>query len=756
MSGRSAARLRSDRRSKARSEPLRAATGATIASKLRVPAERTGTVSRTALVNRLRATGSFPYLTLVAPAGYGKTTLLSQWARRDDRPFAWVSVDGHDNDATVFLAHVAAAVGAAVEPAAAGLDTLPGLAAALAACPEPLVVVLDDADLLRSKGSLEVVTVIADNLPRRSLVALAGRTAPRLPLARLRSSGRLLELGADELALGAREAGRLLEQAGVGLPSSEVEKLAARTEGWPVGLYLTALSLREAESRGPRRRAGSELFGGEARHIADYLREQCLAQLVPEKLAFLRRTSVLERMSGPLCDVVLGRSGSALELQAIERANLFVVPLDERRGWYRYHHLFRELLRRELDDNEPSLVPELNRRAADWFEAQDQLEAALGAAEAAGDTDRVARLLAASGLRALDRCPVADVERWLAAFDDAELLGRHPEVADVGCWIHALRGRPAATERWLAAAEAGGPSSSRRLLRALLCRDGIEQMHRDAEAALAELAPDSPWRSAAMLLTGCAMRLLGREAEADATLTLAAEQAGAAGETTVRVLADGERALIAAARHDHAAADRLALGAFELAGESPAPTAAAVAALATATRALLRGGRTEEARRCLERTERLAPLLTHAIPWLAVQTRLELARAYVVLRDGAGAGALQPGIDEILGLRPGLGSLVDESRELRRETEEIPAPATGNRAGLTPAELRLLPLLATHLSFREIAEQVFVSRNTVKTQAISVYRKLGVSSRSDAIRRATELGLLAAAAEPRGDFIRAG
>jgi LuxR family maltose regulon positive regulatory protein len=278
-------------------------------------------------------------------------------------------------------------------------------------------------------------------------------------------------------------------------------------------------------------------------------------------------------------------------------------------------------------------------------------------------------------------------------------------------------------------------------------------MCRDAEAALDELPPESPWRAAALLLAGAAARLLGREA-AEAALALAAEHAEATGATSVGVVAAAERALVECGRGDRAGADRLALEALRLAGSKMPPTVAGAVALAAATRALLRQGRMREALTCLERAEGLAPLLTHAVPWLAVQTRLELARARVVLRDADGARALQPGTEEILALRPDLGSLAADNIAVRGEIDEIPSVGTGHRAGLTAAELRLLPLLSTHYSFREIAEQLFVSRNTVKTQAISVYRKLGVSSRSDAIRRATELGL--APAEIRRDFIQPG
>jgi LuxR family maltose regulon positive regulatory protein len=732
-----------------------------VESKIHVPPLLAGRVSRTALVNRLRAAGAFPLVLVVAPAGYGKTTLLSQWANRDVRPFAWVSIDERDNDPVEFLRHVAAALDR-VEPIPASaleplcLDgksvltrALPRLAEAITSRRSPFVLVLDGADLL-TRDSISTVATLVEHVPAGSMIVLSGRVLPKLPVAALRAGGPLLEIGPYELALSRREAEMLLRAAQVELADAEINELVERTEGWAAGLYLVALASR-AEAGKPQ--AILSVTGAD-RYLADYFRSEYLSQLAPDRLTFLRRTSVLETMSGPLCDAVLGQKESALELAKLEAANLFVVPLDRHRGSYRYHHLFRELLRQELEEREPELVPVLNQRAADWFEAQGDAEATLDYSHAAGNEDSAARILSSIAMTVSSAGRVTAVESWLDHFDEEAQLQRYPAVAVEGSRIHAFRGRPDQAEAWLAAAEHGVPTNAEGsatkacvdVLRAAMCADGPERMLANTESALAELPPEHPWHPWALVVNGAAHMLLGEDDRADRVLATAAEASDRLGRAESRALALSERSLLAA-RHDEEEAETLALEARRLIedGELDAYATSALDLAATA-RALLRHGQWDEARRQLTITQRLAPSLTHAIPWLSVQVRLELGHAYVTLRDRDGARRLLAEAQEILRLRPSLGVLGEEIARLEAEIDAMPEAVSGGRSGLTGAELRLLPLLSTHLSFREIGERLFVSRNTIKTQAISVYRKLGVSSRSDAITRAGELGLVEAAA----------
>ena len=328
-----------------------------IEAKLRPPALRKGTVSRTSLVNQLRAERSLRLATVTAPPGCGKTTTLTQWASRDERPFAWLSADERDNDPLTLLRHLAAAVdrieplgtlvttGIAVPGPSIWSVAVPRLMAAVASTSRPFVVVVDDAHLLRRGDSADVVLALADAMPRGSMLVLAGRVNPPLPVARLRAAGRLLELGPEHLALSRREAQLLLRQAGVDPDGEAVAALLARAEGWPAGLFLAARALTEAGGD-----VDAALLHGDDRFLAEYFRAELLDLLPAERRAFMRRTSVLEAMSGSLCDAVLARRHAGRELDAIARSNVYLVALDRHGGWCRYHHLLRDELRPVVRD----------------------------------------------------------------------------------------------------------------------------------------------------------------------------------------------------------------------------------------------------------------------------------------------------------------------------------------------------------------------------------------------------------------------
>lgn len=728
--------------------------------KVRVPSQPPWSVPRTALVNRLRATPA-SLVTLTAPAGYGKTTLVGQWAERDRRPFAWLSIDERDDDSALLVRHVAAAL-ERIHPEGAiasesprprrestWMAELQRLAGWLSSIPD-FVLVLDDAHLVRSRNSATVISTLAEHVPPRATLTVAARLTPRLPIGRLRAAGKLFELRTSDLTLTRRESEALLRELEADLPEQDAAELLARCEGWAAGIHLSALASRERTGAVTRR----AVAGGDDRFLAEYFRSEFLSQLTPDLRTFLRRTSVLEQLTAPVCDAVLERSGSGLVLASFEGLHIPITALDRHGETYRCHPLLRDLLGRELAENEPELRAVLHRRAADWFESHGDPESALRHAAGAGDVDRQARVVAAIALPAYARGRIADVESWLGAFDDPMRLERYPAVAVIGCWIHALRGRPAAAERWLAAAERGtlvettldgedsaGPSIA--LLRAALCRDGVERMCADIERALAGLPPSSHWRPAALLLLGAALVLRGHDALADAIFAEAEESAERLGATDIHISAVSQRSLLASAHDEHAAAELHSLRGRALADAAQLDGYATNALeLVASARTSLRNHGWDQARSSLTIADSLTPLLTDALPWLAVQTRLELSRAHVALRDAEAARALLSEARDILRRRPGLGVLSEQASELQAEVDALCAAAERNGSGLTRAELRLLPLLATHLSFREIGTRLHVSRNTVKTQAISVYRKLGVSSRSDAIDQAARLGLV--------------
>jgi LuxR family maltose regulon positive regulatory protein len=770
ISGRSNPSARAPRRSNLgeirprRSKPSAGRNGAAfeiLQSKLAVPFLHSGLVRRTGLVNRLRRASSARVVSVIAPAGYGKTTLLAQWASRDDRPFAWISLERRDNDPVALLTYIAAALDGIhpVDPgvfraAASASDTMwstsvPRLGAALASMPEPIVLVLDDVHELTDRDCVDVLEPLAKNLSCGSQLVVSGRAENGLPLAQLRAAGVLFEIGHGELALKDSEARTVLTAAGAKVTKEEAHELNDRAEGWAAGLYLAALFIQASGDS-----SAIEAFYGDDRFVADYLRSEHLSRLKRSDLEFLVRTSVLDRMSGSLCDELLDRTDSARRLQALEEANFFVVPLDHHREWYRYHHLFRDMLRSELERVEAELVPVLHRRAASWSERNGLPEAAIEHAASGGDMDTLARLVGTFSMPYFRSGRVATVERWFGWFDETNLLKHYPAVAAFGAWAHALRGRADDAERFAYALEHSefdapmpdGSSSVRAwaaLLRALFCHRGVEAMRVDAELALEELSPSSFWRPAALLFVGVGELLKGEVERAEELFVETGEEAIGSGGVYAGVVAHSQLALLALDRDDLAAAEIQVAQAREALQNQPIeeylPAAILVAADA---RLALAKSQAATARELLVRTMRLRPHLTRAIPWYGVQTSLELARSHLALADSDGARTLLREIEDVIQRRPDLGTLPQQAQELRAELANAVSLQDGWASTLTAAELRLLPLLTTHLSFREIAERLYVSRNTVKSQAISVYRKLGASSRSEAIERAVHLGLV--------------
>jgi LuxR family maltose regulon positive regulatory protein len=299
------------------------------------------------------------------------------------------------------------------------------------------VLVLDDLHAVTNPSCLDVLAALVDYVPAGSQIAIASREDPALPLARWRAHGLVHEIGVPDLRLDEEEAGLLLEAAGVELDADALSALTEHTEGWPAGLYLAALSLL-AGAPSPASPAG---FTGGDRFTSEYFRFELLSRLPPAEAEFLQYTSVLDRMCGGLCDAVLETTRSADTLESLEHRNCFVVPLDRRAEWYRYHHLFGELLRNELERSEPDISPELNRRAMAWCIANDLPEAAAVYGHAAGETDTVAGLVDALALPTYYDGRMETLDEWLAWFGDDELV-RYPALAVIGAWVRALTGAP--------------------------------------------------------------------------------------------------------------------------------------------------------------------------------------------------------------------------------------------------------------------------------------------------------------------------
>jgi LuxR family maltose regulon positive regulatory protein len=487
---------------------------------------------------------------------------------------------------------------------------------------------------------------------------------------------------------------------------------------------------------------------GDDRLLIDYVRAEVLSHLSYSDVRFLTRSAVLDVMSAQLCDAALGLPNTPQRLHRNVICNLFAIPNDDGYRSYRYQRLYRDTLLAELAMREPEAEADVCRRAASWLDGRGEKQLAAGYALRAGETDLLARLVGEVALEAYGRGQVEQVEGWLQPFDGERLLVRHPAVGVIGAWVHATRGRAEQADRWSRAVQRAGepgpmPDDSSfaawaAVLRAVSCRRGLSEMQADAALAVSELSPFSPWRATALVALGVSHQLAGRAAQADAMLAEGAEAAAAGGAADVHALALAERALVALDDRNIARARAFVDETSPAAQSAFAPVLEAVAA-----RLSIALGDPARARLHLARAQETAPLLTYALPWLAVQCRLQLGLAHLALADAAEVRTLLLEIDDILHRRPQMGSLLVEVDRLRQQVRGL---AMGSQDGwaatLTTAELRLLPLLASHWSFRQIGDQMFLSRNTIKTQAISIYRKLGVSSRTQALEKAAELGLL--------------
>src|SRR3954451_22499032 len=731
-------------------------------SKLRPPRTRGRGITRTALVEQLNRAGDTPIVTLSAGAGYGKTTALAQWATSSElRPFAWVSVDQHDNDPVVLLTYVAVALDrvAPIDPgvfealsspgASVEATVIPRLGAALASVDHPTTLGLDDVHAIDNPQCIDAIVALAGHVAEGSQLALSARDGSALPLGFLRMRGLGLELGPDDLRMDEHEARELLGATGLDISDEGVAELVRRMEGWPAGLYLAALS---AATTGGGPREVRELTGNRS-FVADFLRSEFFAQLPPHELRFLTRTSILEQMSGPLCDTVLSSSGSAEILDSLADSNRFVVGLDRDGEWYRCHPLVRELLATDLARSDPDELSPMLSRASEWCAANGQEVAAVQYGQTHGGPGRVSALMERWTMPVFQSGRAATVERWFDWLDANGGASSYPSVAVIGGMFHAVMGRATASDRYADLAAQGAyygrpPDGSasieswRALLRAFRGMNGIEALQADAALAVRTLAPDSAWHPVAMVLLGLATFLGGAVDEADDIFADVVDEARDLGAPDMVAVALAEQTLIAIGRGEWVRADELAERAIATARRSHRENAALNAlAYGVAGRTALHAGRTSSARELLATAQRRLPQLTYALPIPSAQTRLELARAYLTLADQAGARTMLRETEAILRRRPGLGSLPAQATEVQAPVSTAGRESPGASA-LTAAELHVLPLLMTHLTFREIGARLYLSHHTVKSHAISIYRKLNVTSRGAAVEQAGRAGLL--------------
>jgi LuxR family maltose regulon positive regulatory protein len=730
-------------------------------ARLTPPPWRPGSKSRIGLVERVRADDR-QVVVVSAPAGYGKSTFLRQWAEREERPVAWVSLEATDDDETMLLEYVASAlerVGSLTTPLPRSPHTRGGalrtaaltrLAAAMWSADRPVVLMVDDVDLLRTPGSIDALGWLSEHLPPSARLAVASRARPPLPIARLRARGRLLEIGPQDLAISADGTRDLLQEAGVRVADEQVVEITRRTEGWPAGIYMTALSLRASERPwelpSPGRPAPSTDMSSET-YVADFLRAELLDRMPHDVARFLVRTAPLIRLEAGLCDHVLGDTGSRDILSELERTNAFLVPLDTRSERYRYHHLFRQVLLDELRRRDPHEEHLIQRRAAAWCADHDDPDAAVEYAHLAADDDLVASILVEHAFRVYRAGRLATLDRWFGWFDAEQLL-RVPLLATMGSFIFSLAGRTGRSERWedailpLVDAFDGVTRATFAALRSVTGRLSFEDQVAETRIAMDGLPPGDSFRATAFAAGGAHLLMQGDLPGADVLLARAIEYGLDEGAIPATTTALAMRAHIAILTDEWGHAGELVRRSRALITENrlEAYTTSATA-FAIGARVAIHDGDATRGLADIAQVQRVRPILTAAFPYVAARVRLDLTHAYLALGDVAGARLMLSEVGDLLVLRPGIAPLGEELATLRTRAGGM----GGGRPGvssLTTAELRLLGYLPSHLSFREIADRLFVSINTVKSQAISIYSKLGVSSRGGAIEVAVATGLL--------------
>ncbi|HEX6460812.1 MAG TPA: LuxR C-terminal-related transcriptional regulator [Thermoleophilaceae bacterium] len=691
-------------------------------------------VPRSNLVARLAGAADVPLSLLVAPAGYGKTTLLGEWGRSSRRPFAWVLATEADNDPSHFARSIAEALAAAGITKKNVAAKLPG---AVAQPARSFVLAIDRAEALRSPGSMQLLRELIERLAPGSRIAVASRSEPQLGLGTLRAEGLLLELRATDLAMSVREASALVSAHGLALDREDLELLVHRTEGWPAALALAVLAA--LEERSPARALAT--FSGSDRFIGDYIEDELLGAFADADLAFLRRASVLDRLSGPTCDRVLERADSARMLKRLSRMNAMLIPLDRADDEFRCHRLFAQALQADLRHEDPGSEPGLHARASEWFAEHGDVERSIAHAAAAGDPDRAGELLWEQAADLLGWGRTAQVGRWLRSFGDAGVAGS-PTLALTAAAQAFMAGERSLVEHWASLAGQGAVEPYAQLLRSAAGEDRVAQMGELAESAVSGMAEESPWLALGYFLQGVSSHLTGGREAARASLEEGARRA-AASTPIIQALCLSQLALLASERRDGAAAESLAARAkaqVERSGTSEYPIAALVLAVSASVEAQL--GRVEASKADAREAERLLSLVADFSAWYEAECRLALARAALRLGDSRQAQQLLEDTDAYLERASDAAVAVAWLKECRAQVNQSAATSAGRDWSLTTAELRVLQFLPTHLSFPEIAERLYVSSNTVKTHARAVYRKLDASSRGEAVLRAREAGLL--------------
>jgi LuxR family transcriptional regulator, maltose regulon positive regulatory protein len=724
-------------------------------SKLRPARSHLPLVQRTALVDALSRTRA-PLILISAPAGAGKTTLLSQIAAAGERPVAWLQLDEADNDPVVLLNYLALALDC-VSPVDDALfpllrvrtppvdeQILPGVCEALARASDFLWV-LDDAHLIQNPDCWRIIGSIVDNLPDGSHLLIGTRIDPPLPLPRLHAAGRVTEYRMVDLAMTRDEAERLLELYGRPADKEILDDLLLRTEGWVTGLCLALLA---SDRQSPSDLLAS-LHGGR-REIAGYLAGEVLDQQPEHIQRFLLETSVLDALSADLCRTVTGREDARAILDRLARENVFVTSLDGQNEWYRYHHLFAELLQIQLERRMPRELPVAHRAAAAWYFDHDMVDQAVTHWLAAGDVSTAVVPAAIACWDFVDKGRVESARLMLERFSEAQLSAHVPLTLAAGYVYGTVLDDPRLGERWRRAAcaapaddtpmgEGAGTWRSWQLgLRAFLAPDGVKRMLADAELAL-DLERGFPLDAQAETkrALGVAAYLNGQNRRARAMFADTVSDAGAAPVEAyalafLSLIAGDEGLWDDAAARDSSALERCPTMTLDI---SPGMYLALPMLLAH-TR-LLGHWRDPHCRAWCQRTESYLGAMVPQVPWRIILIAVLLGEIGLETGDLTEASRWVARAEIALHTTVDAGMLTARVTHLRRAVQRrhLAEP-------LTASEQRVLELLPTQLTAEQMAARLFVSTNTVKSHQRHLYTKLSVTSRTAAVERARELGLL--------------
>ena len=606
---------------------------------------------------------------------------------------------------------------------------------------------LDDAHLAAGAVIRELVDMAIQESGERTIVALAARAEPRLALGRLRASRALVEIRMDDLSMRPAEASVLLRRAGLDLDFASVQEIVQRTEGWPGGLYLAARSL---STRLDPTGAANQLSGDD-HALATYFREEVLVTL-PRKLRnFAVASSGLDELSGPICDAVLERRDSAVLLAELEYATPLLRPLDPAHERYRWHGLFRDALAAELRRTEPELPSVLHARASAYYQQRGDIDRAIEHAVRGHDPVRTGELLWANVISYLTRGRHELVRSWLSRFNDEELRA-HPSLALCAAHSFLASGSAAQARHWAVAGVAAlgrdqalahdPPPPGLVGIKAMVERAGIDAMGKAVARALATEPQDSPWRPIWLFVRGTASHLVGDRDGATPLLEQGADLSVAAAPT-VACLCMAQAAMIAIEEEDWERAAELtdrSRQVLEERGLGDYPISALVLAASSAVRA--HHGRVDEAKQDLRRGIDLLAALGDFVSWYGAEARILFAHASLWLADVVGARTLLAEASRLARRTPDAVIFAHWFDDAWSYMDSLAETSLAGPSSLTIAELRILRFLPSHRSFREIAAQLGVSANTVKTQAHAVYRKLGAASRSEAVARASDAGLL--------------